>query len=381
MSCTSGRTETGYGTPVPEFIGNDALVILVRGSVMKIDNRRILILTSHVESTVTQLLDLLTRYGTVKLCATNPIKVMGDRRDAWSLTRYYWIDPVLTMLRVGPLLWRYETVITYYHRHGYWVGLFRRLFNVSQTRKFIWVGFAPNPPQSRWFGRLKEAITRHALIGYDLIICNTKPLCDSIKIRFPEVAQRVACVRWGGKSGQPIDSGVVDSEYVFCGGRTNRDFDTVLKAVTELGCPTVFVTAKEFSFRLGIPEFVSVYRDIPEQAFYELMKSAKIVIVALKRSDISSGQVVLCNAMTQAKAVIVSNTAGLGDYVTEGKDALFYTPGDVEDLKDKLVILLTDTSKRQTLGQAARITYEQKFNSRVFAQGLHDRIVEIITLH
>lgn len=333
-----------------------------------------LLITPHVEPTVTELLGLLRSTLRVNLHSTNAVRVQGDQRDVLARLRCYWIDPIVTMLRLTPFVWRYRVIITYYHRHGYWLGILSRLFNRSPDRKWVWIGFAPNPRKAGLLGRLKEAITRTALIGHDLIICNSQPVVDMIKTRFPEVAGRVVCVHWGGMSDATVDSEVRDDGYVFCGGRTNRDFDTVLQAVSELRCPAVFVMAKDVPFPATIPEHVSVYRDIPEPSFYDLVKKARIVVLALKRADISSGQVVLCNAMIYAKPVIVAATAGLGDYVTDGKDALLYSSGNVEDLKVKLTSLLHDASRRNRLGQAARATYEQTFNSRIFAQTLCETI-------
>jgi glycosyltransferase involved in cell wall biosynthesis len=76
--------------------------------------------------------------------------------------------------------------------------------------------------------------------------------------------------------------------------------------------------------------------------------------------------------MRFGKPLVVTATAGLDDYVTDGKDAVLVAPGDAEDLGAKLASLLEDTERRKELGQAARLTYERSFNSRVFAHELFE---------
>jgi glycosyltransferase involved in cell wall biosynthesis len=102
------------------------------------------------------------------------------------------------------------------------------------------------------------------------------------------------------------------------------------------------------------------------------VKESRIVVLSLKRPDVSSGHVVLGRAMRFGKPLVVTATAGLEDYVTDGKDAVLVAPGDAEDLKAKLTALLEDAERRKELGQAARVTYERTFNSRVFAHDLFD---------
>jgi glycosyltransferase involved in cell wall biosynthesis len=191
-----------------------------------------------------------------------------------------------------------------------------------------------------------------------------------IKQRYPKVSDRVAYARWGGSGLAFAES--VDRGYIFCGGRTNRDFATVLEAVSELGCPTIFVAGKDADFPAHVPEHVSIYRDISSESFERLIQEARIVVMALKRPDISSGQVVLNSAMQSAKPVVVTAIAGIDDYVTSGKDAILVAPGDVNDLKAKLALLLENPEQRKELGTAARLTFENSFNSKAFAGQLFD---------
>jgi glycosyltransferase involved in cell wall biosynthesis len=278
---------------------------------------------------------------------------------------------------LAPVVWRYRLVITYYHRNGYWLGFLRRFFGGRKQATWVWIGFAPNPARRGLRGGVKELITHGALVGHDLVVCNALPVVDMIKKRYPKAADRVAYARWGGGgSPRPMDP-CPDKGYIFCGGRTNRDFDTVLKAVSGLRCPTVIVAAAAERFSVEVPENVSVHRDIPSEDFNRLMQEAGIVVVALKRHDVSSGQVLLNQAMQHGKAVVVTAVAGMEAYVTDGEDALLVAPGDAQDMKSKLRLLVDSAERRQNMGRAARMTFERSFNSQTFARALFEAIAGV----
>jgi hypothetical protein len=163
---------------------------------------------------------------------------------------------------------------------------------------------------------------------------------------------------------------------VFCGGRTNRDFDTVLEAVTSLGVRTILVVGETTRFRRKVPDFVTVHRNIPPSRFQSLIEEAGIIVIALERPDISSGQVVLMQAMRCAKPTVVSATAGIEDYVADGVDVLLFEPHSARDLTARLKMLLEDAGLRRAMGVAAGATYDTKFNSVAFARDLSAALVE-----
>ena len=317
--------------------------------------------------------ELVERLGgreRVAVFCSGAASVWGERRGALAKAAYYVLDPLMTMFRLARVVWRYQLVICYYHRNGYWLGVLKRLFGGRQGLRLAWVGFAPNPKRPGLRGRVKEFVTRQALLGCDLVICNTRPLLEAVAARYDGIRGRLAFVRWGGGTGKPPPENLRDGGYVFCGGRTNRDFDTVLEAVTSLGVRTVLVVGETTRFRREVPDFVTVHRNIPAGRFQSLIEEAGIVVIALQRPDISSGQVVLMQAMRCAKPTVVSATAGIEDYVADGVDVLLFEPHSAADLTARLRLLLEDAELRRAMGAAAGATYDTRFNSAAFARDL-----------
>ena len=334
----------------------------------------ILIVTARMEPPVRELAERLGRHGKVDVFCSGAVSVWGERRGIRAKAAYFVLDPLRTMLRLARRVWRYELVICYYHRNGYWLGILKRLLGRRRGSRLVWIGFAPNPKAPGLRGRVKEAITRHALLGCDLVICNTRPLIQTVSLRYPAIRGKVAFVRWGGGRGKPPPENLRDNGFVFCGGRTNRDFDTVLDAVASLEARTVLVVGESTQFRSDVPDFVTVHRNISEGQFQSLVEEAAVVVIALQRPDISSGQVVLMQAMRCGKPVVISATAGIEDYVRDGVDALLFRPGSAQDLARQLQRLLQDRALRRALGEAAALTYEQRFNSSAFTRDLYSTL-------
>jgi glycosyltransferase involved in cell wall biosynthesis len=71
---------------------------------------------------------------------------------------------------------------------------------------------------------------------------------------------------------------------------------------------------------------------------------------------------VIAEAMSCGRAVIVSNAGGAAEIVNPGVDALVHAPGDAGDLAARIAELASDSALRARLGSAARVTAERSFD-------------------
>ena len=70
------------------------------------------------------------------------------------------------------------------------------------------------------------------------------------------------------------------------------------------------------------------------------------------------------------KAAILPRLPALQEIIPEGEASLFYTPGDPQDLADKICTLLADDARRKALGQQGRRMVSDRFEWRVLADQL-----------
>lgn len=129
---------------------------------------------------------------------------------------------------------------------------------------------------------------------------------------------------------------VDDLGYVFCGGKTRRDFDTLIEAVRGSSIPVRIVTmdnsdiAEHGSYlnESNIPENVEVIRlDGSFDPFLKQMAESRLVVVPLKPHICGTGIGVYIMAMALKKCVIISADVSI-DGVLKDDMAIIVPPCD-----------------------------------------------------
>jgi glycosyltransferase involved in cell wall biosynthesis len=114
---------------------------------------------------------------------------------------------------------------------------------------------------------------------------------------------------------------------VFAGGDSRRDYDTLLEAARRSGAPVTIATGL-LEGRDDIPPNVQAGL-VPHERFVELLRHAAVVVVPFPAvTERSAGQQTYLNAMALGKAVIVTDSAGVRDYVEDGRTGLLVPPAD-----------------------------------------------------
>lgn len=330
----------------------------------------LIVVTGKISPVVQRLSELLGGPQAVKIYSAHLPSQRIGKRNKLDLLKQAWLKLFVVPFQLSLSITKYKRVILYFNRSAYSLGIWNFLLPKPQRAYMIWIGFAPTPQRSTINGWIRDLITNLSLRGFNLVICHSKPLLQSLQQRFPKAIDKLVYVPWSGSDNSSNCSyQVTDEGYVFCGGLTNRDFETVVAAVRELSVPTKLVMRADVKLRGEIAENIQIYRDIPGQQFQELMAKAKIVVIALDRPEIASGQLVLNKAMQFAKPVLVTDIAGISDYVSDGYDACLVRPHDPVDLRNKLEMLLADPNLCLQLGQNGYSATE-RYNSNTFAQQL-----------
>jgi glycosyltransferase involved in cell wall biosynthesis len=147
-----------------------------------------------------------------------------------------------------------------------------------------------------------------------------------------------------------------DGNYVFSGGNTNRDYETLIEASRELPYQFLIVTteADQLLNRLDIPKNVTLKCRISEDEFNQLIAKASVVVVPLKGGLIESGgRLVYLNAMTLGKPVVVADDNGALDYIRNGTDGFVVKSGDIAELRKSIDLLMRNRKLASVIGNNA----------------------------
>lgn len=157
------------------------------------------------------------------------------------------------------------------------------------------------------------------------------------------------------------------------GGDVSRDYGTLERAVYDLGVPLVLRTGL-VSEQPRYPNVTVIRARQSDSDLRALYRKAKLVVLPLKDMLHPGGITTLLEAYACGKAVVVSDSRGVRDYLHHEENCLVVPCGDAAALRAATLRLLNDDALRQRLGRAARAYAEQELSQGRHAGRLLDAI-------
>lgn len=162
---------------------------------------------------------------------------------------------------------------------------------------------------------------------------------------------------------------VEQGDYVFAGGYTNRDYDTLFRCAGETPeIEYIIVCSKLNNYVEPIPSNVTIFKDIPRKEFDLLLEGSKLVVVNLKDETGAAGQMVTLSAISLQKPVIYTNYDTIAHYFKDTYSGLSYSAGNHAELKEKILYLFNNEQKRIEMGKNAHQEYMNKYTRGKYLQ-------------
>lgn len=156
-------------------------------------------------------------------------------------------------------------------------------------------------------------------------------------------------------------------DYVFAGGRSNRDHQTVINVADRLPhIPFVVAASKRYAIRECLPKNVRLVEDVPSNKFHTLLAGSRCVVLSLKKNTGSSGQMVALAAMQYGKLVLYSDMPTISQYFEDGKTGVAFRSADRDDLVEKLSKYFSDLTSCEEIGRAAMHHAEMQHSRKRF---------------
>jgi glycosyltransferase involved in cell wall biosynthesis len=160
-------------------------------------------------------------------------------------------------------------------------------------------------------------------------------------------------------------TGEDDGDYILVVGRdSGRDWPTLFSALEGIDLPVKLCCRPRDIAGLRVPAQIDVLGYVDRTVYRYLLGRARVVAIAAKPLLYPSGQSVLLEAMAMARAVVVTGTPALADYVDDGVTALVVPPGDAAALRRRLAEAAGDDDLRAHVGHNAREAVERRFSAR-----------------
>jgi glycosyltransferase involved in cell wall biosynthesis len=208
------------------------------------------------------------------------------------------------------------------------------------------------------FRRLFSAFLRSDCI--DAFVCHSSGERAAYLDEFGhDLAAKIHFVTYGiggEEDARPAQCVSGNEGYFFAGGTSNRDYRTLVQAFAGRTERLKILCFERDIADLTIPPNVEVITGAFGDQFRLAMSRAKGVIVTLADPDISSGHLVLLDAMRQGKAIITTRGACTEDLLDE-TCAILVRPRAPEDIAQAIEALTSDRELVAELGAKARQRY------------------------
>jgi glycosyltransferase involved in cell wall biosynthesis len=264
------------------------------------------------------------------------------------------LPPLAQTLALLPTLRRSDAVLAMFESEGHFLAALRWL-RVPGTRRptfaimSCWLTSllaTAGPRKLRWYRRLYGSVDR-------VFVLSTMQRSETAE-RLGLPAERVKFVHFGVDAAAFAPELASDGDYVLVAGRDrSRDWTTVFEAARASSLSFKVLARPRDLEGLDPPSNVEVLGYLPFAEYRDLLLRARVVVVAVVPRPYPTGQTVLLEAMSAGKAVVVTETAGLADYLT-GTNARTVPPRDPEELRRAIEEVFGDPSLRAALGEAGR---------------------------
>ena len=144
-----------------------------------------------------------------------------------------------------------------------------------------------------------------------------------------------------------------DEGFILSAGFTQRDFDCLIRAADKIPCRIVIICGHEEKLPTVLHPNVEVHRSCSRDDYMGMLNRCSLVVLPLKRTSRSTGQVVLLEAMVLGKPVIASRAPGMLDHIRHGENGMLFDSGDATALAAICRELLGNPTKAKSLGQQA----------------------------
>lgn len=270
-----------------------------------------------------------------------------NRFCAW-LAEFYL--PLLAMGRRR----QFDIVVSWSMRTGVCFGLLNRLYRSAWKGQHIIQDFHINMARKGLAYQQRLKLLRGAIKGIDCFLCTSTQEADIysefFKIQrehirfFPLAPPR----HFLGIKPLPRD------DYLFSYGNSDRDYETLIRAVRELRVPTV-ILSQAYRPSQPLPPNVSlITARLPLSSMIRWNLQARCVVLPITDRRVAAGQLAMLETMALGSPLIISQNWATREYAVPGRDALFFEPGDVDALRTAITALWESPRLALEMGAKAR---------------------------
>lgn len=258
----------------------------------------------------------------------------------------------------------YNKVLAWQQFYGLILAFYFRLFRVQNAPEIVILTFIYKPKKSfvgKVYDRFMRYIVTSGYIKYFVVFSGSEKNQYADYFGVSETQFVFETLGYEDKTQEvPIHS---PEDFYLAAGRSNRDYKFLVdewrgrKEQLKIICDN-------FSLK-NIPNNVEICTDCHKNKYFAELAKCRAVIIPLEDTHISSGQLVIIQAMMYGKPVIVTENDTVRDYVDAGRTGLIIEKTEKE--LSAAISALSDETYYKKISAAERKQYESRFS--IYAMG------------
>ncbi|MDY6991468.1 MAG: hypothetical protein SVR94_02525 [Pseudomonadota bacterium] len=204
---------------------------------------------------------------------------------------------------------------------------------------------------------LKYRLMRKAFQQVDLFVVHSKFDKYRYANYFDLDPGKIEVMLWGISPSEitPLEP-LVTGDYICALGENARDYKTLIEAMWKLPDIRLELVVKPYNLaNLSIPPNVNVHTNIPLSEAKNILYHSRFMVMPLNGSEVSNGHVTLALAQHLGKAMIVTDSKGISDYIIPGYNAETVPAFNVDALVHYIQLLWYNPKQCQLLGKNGKI--------------------------
>ncbi len=220
-----------------------------------------------------------------------------------------------------------------------------------------------------FFKNFKKHFINNSLRQSKAVIWPTLEMSNEAKKDFPEFELKNHYIQhplfdWVDIN-LPVDK-ELDNPYfnngVFAAGKSERDFNIVIRAFRNTDIPVTIVCSDEYAFtETNITSNIRILRfsQVSHEQYYALACTAFCILISVINENSPCGQITVNFAMANSKPIIATDCYGVSSFVENNVNGILFKPGQADEILKGYEKLKKDEAFTNRLILNAKITAKE----------------------
>lgn len=273
----------------------------------------------------------------------------------------------------------YQRIIGWQQFHALIFCFFCSIFNVKKSTTVIALNYTYKEKQGkaaglyRWF---MERCVDPRYLDYIHVLSDTYADLIAGEFRFPK--ERIIVTGFGVNdcyaefSQMPAPKNYQKDGYALAIGRSNRDYDFLIRAWEGIDYPLVIISDTYTGHAQS--ENIVILRNVAGEESYPWIANCGLMVIPIDDASVCSGDTVLLTAMASKRKIIVTAPSTLAEmYVADGKNAVL-VPKKIDAFRE----IVNDVLKSEDyadLGEGARNSFLKNYSRQSMGEKIAKRLL------